>query len=41
MAIGNPQIIRRDRFAYRPQQRALLRMPIFGKTSVTKPWAGS
>ena len=34
IAIGNPQIIRRDRFEYRPQQRALLRMPIFTRKDI-------
>src|SRR5215471_18219095 len=34
IAIGNPQIIRRDYLEHRPQQRALLRMPIFTRKDI-------
>src|SRR5919199_2241722 len=34
IAIGDPQIIHRDRVKHRSQQRALLRMPIFTREDI-------
>src|SRR5262245_60427474 len=41
ITIRNPQIIRRDRGEHRPQQRALLRMPIFTRKDIgDQAWGG-